>query len=417
MSSCESSESEMLYSHVCSLPWTTLVVGHTGEVSFCCHHPWFANINIKSMSGNPMAEIWNGEVAQDLRKRWNEGRLEGTPCDKCVGLKRFKRYEHPAKDVADAFNGNNDTLSNARLNINEFHRGKTILKSMPVEIVYIPSVLCNISCIHCFQPPIGKNNRSYIESKVLLNFYHALGSRAIVSLFSGGESLYLRQIFQLIDAFSPDQKSVSEAIFQTNGLLIKDKFQAIQGFKKYRFTISIPSFRAATCEYIQKGTSFEKLIENLEFLVKCKSEGMDISTTLYMVLMKSNFIDLENIFEFAETYKFDEIWVTPVHEPYGKGTSLTSENIFKYPYLLEEIPEWRDILAKASQKALMAGYKLTYDHLKYIEPLLSFPPSNEKEVLLMDTLWKDFKSIAAHHLPVPIKSLIKKTLLRKRGNR
>lgn len=340
------------------------MVSHTGQVSFCCYHPWFPNINIKKISGNAVAEIWNGKVAQNLRKRWNEGKLEGTSCEKCVGLRRFKKYGHPAKDVC---NGNNDTLSNARLNIDEFQQGKTVLNSLPVSIVYIPSVLCNISCIHCFQPPIGKNNESYIESKVLLNFYHALGSRAIVSLFSGGESLYLRQTFQLIDAFSPDQKAVSEAIFQTNGLLIKDKFQLIQGFKNYRFTISIPSFRKEICEYIQKGSSFEKLIENLKFLVKCKSEGMDISMTLYMVLMKSNFIDLENIFEFAETYKFDEIWVTPVHEPYGKDISLTSENIFKYPYLLGEIPGWKDILAKTSQRAELTGNKLTYSHLEYIK--------------------------------------------------
>ncbi len=98
--------------------------------------------------------------------------------------------------------------------------------------------------------------------------------------------------------------------------------------------------------------------------------------TPHKVVMKSNFIDLETIFEFAETYKFHEIWVTPVHELYGRGVSLTSENIFKYPYLLEEIPGWKDILAKASQKALVAGYKLTYDHLEYIATLLS--PSTSK---------------------------------------
>ncbi|MCK4793636.1 MAG: SPASM domain-containing protein [Desulfobacteraceae bacterium] len=409
MNSCDSSESEVLYSHACSLPWTTLMVNHTGEVSFCCYHPYFANINVKSISGNTVDEIWNGKVAQDLRKRWNEGRLKGTPCGHCEGLRRFKKYEHPAKDVS---NGNNDTLSNARLNIDEFQQGKTVLNSMPVSIVYIPSVLCNISCIHCFQPPIGKNNQTYIESKVLLNFYNTLGSRAIVSLFSGGEPLHLRQTFQLIDAFSPEQKAVSKAIIQTNGLLVKDKFQAIQGFKNYGFTISITSFRKETCEYIQRGASFEKLIENLEFLVKCKSEGMDISTTLHMILMKSNFVDLEIIFEFAETYKFDEIWITPVIEPSGKGISLTNENIFKYPYLLEEIPGWKDILARASEKAFRAGYKVTYDHLEYIIDLLSFSTSNDEGAVLRSTLWKDFKLVAGHYLPMPIKSFIKKTIVR-----
>lgn len=358
---------------ICSAPWTTLVVNHTGEVSFCCYHPFFANI--KDVSGD---EIWNGKVAQDLRKRWKEGRLTGSPCENCVGLARFGNFEHPAKDVSG---GNNDTLLNARLNLDEFHEGKSVLSSLPVSIVYIPSVLCNIDCIHCFQVPIGKNKESYIESKVLLDFYHALGSRAIVNMFSGGEPLYLRQTFQLLDEFSPEQKAVSEAVFQTNGLLIKDKFQSIQGFKNYHFTISIASFRKETCEYIQKGMSFEKLIESLEFLVKRKSEGMDILMTLHMVLMKSNFTDLENIFEFAERYKFDEVWVTPVQDAFGKGISLAGENIFKYPYILEGIPEWKSILANASEKALIGGHKLAHNHLEYITTLLPQSPSKAKWIL------------------------------------
>jgi len=348
------------------------VINHTGEVSFCCWHPFFANI--KNISGNAVDDIWNGKVAQDLRKRWNEGRLKGTPCGSCVHLIRYKKCEHPAKDV-DVSDGDNDTLLNARLNIDEFQKGKIVLNSMPVSIHYVPSVLCNIRCIHCFQRPIGKNNESYIESKALLHLYHSLGRQAIVNQFAGGEPLYFRQTYRLIDAFGPEQKAVSEAIFQTNGLLIKDKLQAIAGFRKYRFLISINSFRKETYEYIHNGASFNKLIENLEFLAKCKSEGMDISKVLIMILMKSNFIDLENLFEFAETYKFDEVWITPIHDAWEKGISLTRENIFKYPHLVEEIPGWKDILAKASQKALTGSYELTYDHLEYIATLLPFSTS------------------------------------------
>ena len=386
------------------------MVNYTGQVSFCCYLPWFANINIKNLSGDAVAEIWNGKVAQDLRRRWNENRLNGTPCGSCVGLRRFKKYEHPAKDVRDE---NHDALFNARLNFSEFQQGKTILSSMPVSIVYIPSVLCNLACIHCFQPPIGKHNESYLESKVLLNFYHALGGKAIVNLFSGGEPFYLRQTIDLLNEFNPDQRAVSKAIIQTNGLLIKEKFQLFQGFKKYHFTISIPSFRKETCEYIQRGTTFEKLTENLEFLVKCKSEGMDISTTLHMILMKSNFIDLENIFDFAETCKFDEIWVTPTMEPSGKNTFLPGENIFQYPNLLKEIPGWKNILTKASERAFTSGYKVTYDHLEYIAALLfTASNSNDKGIVLLNTLCKDLKSVAVYYLPTPIKSLIRKALLR-----
>ena len=231
------------------------MVHHTGQVAFCCYQPWFPDVNIKNMSKDFVSEIWNGKTAQDLRRRWNEGRLQGTACGDCIGLKRFKKFEHPAKDLSD---GGNAYVSNANLNVDEFRQGKVILDSLPVSTVYISSVLCNINCIHCFQPPVGKHNESYLESKVLLNFYHALGNRAVVNLFSGGEPLFLRQTFDMLNEFEPGQKAASKVIIQTNGLLIKEKFPLLQGFKEYQFTISIPAFRKETCEYIQNGTTFEK---------------------------------------------------------------------------------------------------------------------------------------------------------------
>lgn len=366
MRSSDSHKSRVFYSHACSLPWTTLLVNYDGEISFCCFHYPFAKIN--TVSENAMDEIWNGEVAQRLRRRWNEGRLQGTPCANCFGLRMFRKYGHPVENMPDM---SAPTFDNAQLNIHEFQEGKAILKSMPVEIVYIPSVLCNLRCIHCFQPPVGKYNNTYIEPGSLLKFYHYLGSRAARNVFSGGEPLYLRQTYQLIGEFSPDHKAASEAVFQTNGMLIRNKFQSIAGFKKYGFRISISSFRKETYEHIQKGATFERLIENLEFLKRCKSEGMDISMTLIIVLMKSNFVDLASIFEFAETHKFDEVWVLPVQEAFGKGEVLQGENIFTLPYLLERIPSWRDILSKASSKAMTTGNRLTGYHLEYIQNQLS----------------------------------------------
>lgn len=352
---------------ICSLPWTTLVVDNNGDVFFCCYQFPFANINNISDSKNAINEIWNGEAAQDLRRRWNEGRLEGTPCGRCEGLARFKKYEHIVKNISDLSNRTaNPFFSNAKLNFDEFNKGEIILKSMPVEIVYIPSTLCNLDCIFCFQPPTEKV--SCLKTDSLLKFYKYLGSRAIRNVFSGGEPLYIRQTYRLLDEFSPAHKAASEAIFQTNGSLIKDKYKLIKDFKKCSFRISIAAFEKKRYEYLQKGASFEKLIDNLKFLAKLKSSGDNISLDLVMVLMKSNFIDLEGLFEFAETYKFGEVWVTPIHPAFGG--ILFREDIFQFPHLLEKIPSWQDILEKTSQKAKMIKNKPTYYHLEYIRSQL-----------------------------------------------
>ena len=359
---------EKTYSHSCSLPWTSLIVDPMGVISFCCFHPAIANVN--NISENAMDEIWNGRVVQDLRKRWNEGRLEGTPCAGCQGLHRYKKYDHAAKNIPNLLNeANNPFYSNAELNLDEFSKGKTILKSMPVEITYVPSILCNINCIHCFQAPNRKKcDLSRIKPDALLKFYEYLGSKAVKNVFSGGEPLLMGEVQTLLDEISPEQKASSEGVFLTNGMLIRDRYELTKGFRKRNFIISIDAFEKKRYESIQRGANFEKLIDNLEFLNKRREEGNDITLTLVMVLMKSNFIDLENVFEFAKTYKFDEIWIPPVGNL--ENRTFVSEGIFKLPCLLEKIPSWEKILEKASQKAKELGYESAHNHLEYIKGML-----------------------------------------------
>lgn len=363
-------ENGELNAPACSLPWTNLLVSHEGYISFCCYHPPIAHIN--NISENAINEIWNGKSAQHIRKCWRDGRLEGTPCGRCVGLERFRKYEHIVKKLMPSaithLEDKASVYSNAKKNYNEFCKAKSILESKPVEVVYIPASACNIKCIHCNQPLVDSY---HMQDELLSKFYHIFGNHALKHVFSGGESLFLPHVSHLNDEISLEHKASSQAVFQTNGMLIKDKFNSFRGFRKYGFTISITSTRKNVYEYFQKKAKFEKLLENLEFIKQLRSEGVDIYLILVMVVMKSNFSDLRNIFNFAEMYNFDEVWITPVSAPYSRRLLLQTENIFALPHLLEEIPSWRDILEEASYKALETGYKLAHYHLEYIKSRFS----------------------------------------------
>jgi hypothetical protein len=205
-----------------------------------------------------------------------------------------------------------------------------------------------------------------VDSKDLLNFYHRLGYLSVSNAFSGGEPLYLRQTYKILDEFPLEQKAASELILLSNAQLIKEKFSRITGFRKYTFEISIASYTKKTYEYIHRGSSYEKLVENLEFLLKCREQGLDIYTIQIMVLMKSNFAELENIFEYISKYKMDELWIFPVHSTYSRFRLLPDQNIFRFPHLLNKIPSWQDVLEKASQKSLVAGNRVTYHHIEFI---------------------------------------------------
>jgi hypothetical protein len=275
-----------------------------------------------------------------------------------------KQYGYPVDKVEDLPAGR--YADNVKLNMQELMESQTILKSMPVDILYVPSVLCNIDCIHCCQPVIGKKNHTYVDSKDLLNFYHRLGYLSVSNAFSGGEPLYLRQTYKILGEFPPEQKAASELILLTNVQLIKEKFPQITGFRKYTFEISIASYIRQTYEYIHRGSSYQKLIENLEFLLKCREQGLDVYAIQITVLMKSNFTELENIFNYTSKYKMDELWIFPVHSTYSRFRLLPSENIFQFPHLLGKIPDWQGILDRTSKKSRQSGNNITYNHIEYI---------------------------------------------------
>ena len=350
----------------CATPWTTLVLNHEGTLSFCCYLKGLGNLY--EMSDNALEEIWNGPIARDVRARWVEGRLEGLRCANCPGLHRFGEYPHHAVTKSDLFRGSSPAACNARLNLSEYVAGATRLQSKPLEIIYIPSVACNIRCIHCFQPPAG--TCSAIPREHLLRFYHQFGSRAIVHLMSGGEPLVIPTVQTLIEAMPAEHRAGSELVLQTNGQLLRDRLRCFDGFKKYHVRISIDGFDKQTYEYIHRGARFERLLEGIDALNQARSE-LNLSTSMVMILMRSNFHGLETLFDFADEHLFSDVWVTPVHAAFGKGNLLRHENIFEFSDLLDQMPEWPDILNRAIERSMLSGRPLACRHLEYIKDSLS----------------------------------------------
>ncbi len=359
----------------CAAPWTTLVLDKDGSLSFCCYLKGLANIY--EMSDRAFEEVWNGPVARRVRNQWVEGRLEGLRCANCPGLQRFGEYPHYALTKPDLFQGSNPAALNARLNLKEFVAGATRLQSAPLEIVYIPGVACNIQCIHCFQPRAGSDTA--IPPQQLLRFYHLLGDRAILHLMSGGEPLVIPAVETLVQAISAEHRAGSEIILQTNGQLLKDRFRRFPGFKKYHVRISIDGYDKETYEYIHRGAQFERLLEGIAEVNEARGE-LDVTTSLVMVLMLSNFRNLNMLFDFADEHLFNDVWVTPVHAAYGKRDALRNENIFEFRDLLHRVPEWPDTLDNAIERSMLSGRHLACRHLEYIKGELTKPGARNANV-------------------------------------
>lgn len=305
------------------------MVNYDGEISPCCFHYPFCNI-----SDIDKNDVWNGNEMRELRTRWVEGNLKGTPCYNCVGLSTYQ-YKYP---IVDDIKGRYS--KNYSLNISEYLNNTIDLKSMPIEMVYVPGTLCNINCIHCCQPESDKSTTIKIE--YLSSYYNKYGQYAIKNSFSGGEPLALKGTFEIIKMFSKRQVANSELTLLTNGLLLNNKMESLPRFKQYVLEWSIASFKRETYEYIHQA-SYDKLIANLDYVRKLRNAGYKIKVIRIIALMKSNIYDLQNVMAENAEYGIDDMWILPTHSSDGKYKSLWAENIISFPFLIKDNKQLLDI--------------------------------------------------------------------------
>lgn len=343
---------------LCPYPWTSLYLNYDGEISPCCFHYPIANIR----EGKSFEDIWNGKELVELRDRWAFGNLKGTPCLKCPGWLSNKGYDYPIRHVAKG-----EYLKNITRNLLELNSEATVLKSMPVEVLYVPSTWCNYDCIHCCQQRYDGTEKTFIPTVLLLKFYHIFGKRAVRHMFSGGEPLGIKDTYKILDTMPIEQKESSELVMLTNGSLIKKTWEKLEGFSCYQFEISIASFSPMLYEKIHRGVKYNIFVDNFNFLVKQKLQH-NIRIVRIIALMKSNFVSISSIVDSSKLLKIDDTWILPVHASDGKLDILKHENIFTLPYMLQE--NWESVITEAKEELKNNNIQTTFNHLEYIETLL-----------------------------------------------
>jgi sulfatase maturation enzyme AslB (radical SAM superfamily) len=97
---------------------------------------------------------------------------------------------------------------------------------------------------------------------------------------------------------------------QTNGLLIKKNFHKFQHVLKNlnKIGISIDGATKQTYESLRVGGSYEKIIENLEFLKEIKN----FDVHLHFVVQQKNYHEIEEIIELGLKYDVDKIHLNKI---------------------------------------------------------------------------------------------------------
>ena len=264
----------------CNLPFTKLRIKSNGDVSFCC----IQKAILGNIIQNTLNEIWNGDIAKDVRKITNSGDMHNS----C--FRRFCPHE-----------------------IKQRYPGNSVALPQPEYIdLDLPNTHCNVGGINpnqehpaCIMCPRSSTNFIPEDDRVdeicdkLTGYISHLKKLHIQGI---AEPFWKGRIFQTIDRlkFEDHKNKVVLSTF-TNGTLFFDKYQD-QFIKKCPLSLLYFSLDAATPETYKKIRvldAFNSVIDN----IKSYNSKRNKVTQMMIITYNVNVINLEESFQVLKIAK------------------------------------------------------------------------------------------------------------------
>lgn len=179
---------------------------------------------------------------------------------------------------------------------------------------------CNLKCVHCYS---GSEDRDYgdeltfEEGTALIDDLAAFGAPVI--LFSGGEPLIRRDIFDLI-RYAVDRGR--RAVLSTNGTLITDAVaRKLHDLGLSYVGISLDGLERVHDEFRGVSGTFARAMAAIR---NCQAEGLKVG--LRFTINRRNYQEIPGIFDLVETARIPRICF--YHLVYsGRGTDLINEDL------------------------------------------------------------------------------------------
>lgn len=213
-------------------------------------------------------------------------------------------------------------LENKALNEVETTQGKVILRSRPRGMVVTLTSRCNLSCIMCdvWEDVWDIPEKTLEEIIKLMPFLQQI-------IWQGGE-VFLSQHFESLFEKASSYPDLRQVIV-TSGIPINNKWARRLVHSKTTLNYSIDGVTNDTYETIRRGAKFKDLLDSINMVNRYRAEyraddnAFDKFTMIMnVVIMKSNYYQLTYFVDFAKTYNFKTLLLSPVQKV------SNSENIF-----------------------------------------------------------------------------------------
>lgn len=278
----------------CPRPYEHMNVRYPGLVRMCS---WMDN---RSYLGNLLKEdlesIWTSDQAKTLRQSFEDGCFKYCVHHTCPSL-------------------NNNTLPD--LSSDEYYEEVNKRPSnQPTHFNLAFDEICNHACPTC-RNGIFKPDKNYLRNIIfigqkLLPYLH----KARFIMASGqGEVFASRIMLDLLSNIQPQDPNF-EILLETNGVLLKQNWDKVQRFEKYkmRASITVNSFNRYTHKNLCGGfNNFDRLMESLRFASELRKDNRLKLLKFTFVIQDRNFREIPDIIRRSiEEFHADAVTLRPV---------------------------------------------------------------------------------------------------------
>lgn len=204
------------------------------------------------------------------------------------------------------------------LNEIEILQRKTILKSKMKRLWVTVTSRCNIRCKTCGLWH-NKWDLPYKTAKEVMDNYPYM--ERLVWL--GGEVFLYKHFEEMFDEAGKWDNLKQQVI--TNGVALNKKWiEKIINTNNSELTFSIDGTTKEVYEEIRQGSNFEKLLENVRYTMETKKKfGVQKDIRMNAVIMKTNYMQIYDLLEFAKKEGFNQLSLMALH-----FDNAPNENIF-----------------------------------------------------------------------------------------
>ena len=305
----------------CYLPFGSLYVSPSGELSPCCvSAPFKEKVNIRDFSS--VNEAINSEPYKRIRKEMLNN-ISPSECDNCFVYKNKHRQYSNTEFRLEVSKPN---LYDENYNVN--------------EVVYVDLRLsnhCNFKCRMCFhgsssswfdgwgyvlnQTDYQKNNTRFITAgENVLDKFSLENINSIRKIYlAGGEPFITPTTYELINKFSDEQAKNVSVLITTNlsTLVYKNIFvlDILKKFKDVEVSCSCDGF-GKIGEYQRSGFNSDKFFTNLKTLLDFKENNPNFSVSIDYTISTINMYHTFDFIEYVSENYTDNIRFHTVTEPF-----------------------------------------------------------------------------------------------------